>query len=131
MFDGGQFGLGADVGSAEELGFLGIPGLLETEGITELLRQQQAAQAKLRNHQSAVAASAQPAVDPVMEHRRAAKLRKELSKLVAAWSRKSGTPHAQVHTELRRRKGGPDVPHATADQLQLRIDLLREWFLRG
>ena len=129
LFDGAQFGLGANVGTAEELGFLGIPGLLETEDITELLRQQQAAQARGRS--TANAESGPSDLDPVMEHRKAAALRKELSKLVAAWSRKTGRPHAQIHTELRRRNGGPEVPQATSTDLQKRVDMVREWFLKG
>jgi len=129
LYDGSQFGLGAAVGSAEELGFLGIPGLLEAEGITELLRQQQAMQASGRAHD---AASSTPTdLDPALEHRRAAKLRKELQKLVGAWSRKTGRPHAQIHTELRRRNGGPEVPQATSVDLQKRVDMIRDWFLRG
>jgi len=129
LFDGAQFGLGVDVGTAEELGFLGLPGLLEAEDITELLRQQQAEQARERS--KAAAPSAQSEIDPVMEHRKAAASRKELSKLVAAWSRKSGRPHAQIHTELRRRNGGPEVPQATSADLQKRVDMVREWFLKG
>jgi len=129
LFDGAQFGLGANVGTAEELGFLGIPGLLETEDITELLRQRQADQAQGRT--STNSASTPSDLDPAMEHRRAAALRKELNKLVAAWSRKSGRPHAQIHTELRRRNGGPEVPQATSVDLQKRVDMVRQWFLLG
>jgi len=129
LFDGSQFGLGADVGTAEELGFLGIPGLLDGEDITELLRQQQAAQARGRS--AGQDTSTPGELDPVMEHRKAAALRKELNKLVAAWSRKSGRPHAQIHTELRRCNGGPEVPQATSVDLQKRVDMVRDWFLRG
>nr|BFF18280.1 DEAD/DEAH box helicase [Promicromonospora thailandica] len=42
LFDGGEFGAGADVGSAEELDFLGLPGLLEPDQVATLLRQRQA-----------------------------------------------------------------------------------------
>src|SRR5690606_16165663 len=44
LFDGGEFGLGADVGSDEELDFLGLPGLLDADQVTTLLRQRQAGQ---------------------------------------------------------------------------------------
>jgi superfamily II DNA or RNA helicase len=131
MYDGGHFGLEAAVGSAEELGFLAIPGLLESEGITELLRQQQAAQARDRSANRLGTSGPAPLADPAMEHRRAAAARKELSKLVGAWARQTGTPHAKVHTELRRRTGGPEVPTATSADLQMRIDLIRQWFLSG
>ncbi|HEY0217035.1 MAG TPA: DEAD/DEAH box helicase, partial [Cellulomonas sp.] len=44
LFDGGEFGTGADVGSDEELDFLGLPGLLDADQVTTLLRQRQADQ---------------------------------------------------------------------------------------
>jgi len=126
LFDGGEFGTGADVGSAEELDFLGLPGLLDADQVTTLLRQRQAEHLRGRSG----AASGEGALErSEHEHRRAAELRKELSKLVSAWSRKSGRPHGSVHTELRRRCGGPEVPLATADQLEARIDLVRRWFV--
>ena len=39
LFDGGEFGTGAMVGSVEEQEYLGLPGLLEPEQVTALLRQ--------------------------------------------------------------------------------------------
>ena len=63
------------------------------------------------------------------EHRRAAELRKELSKLVSAWAKRSGQPHGMVHAELRRTCGGPEVPLATADQLAARVAQVRRWFV--
>ena len=126
LFDGGEFGAGADVGSAEELDFLGLPGLLDADQVTTLLRQRQAEHLRGRRG----AASDGGALErSEHEHRRAAELRKELAKLVSAWSRKSGRPHGSVHTELRRRCGGPEVPLATADQLEARIELVRRWFV--
>ncbi len=41
LFDGGEFGTGAMVGSVEEQEYLGLPGLLEPEQVTALLRQRQ------------------------------------------------------------------------------------------
>ena len=41
LFDGGEFGTGAVVGSVEEQDYLGLPGLLEPEQVTALLRQRQ------------------------------------------------------------------------------------------
>jgi hypothetical protein len=35
-----------------------------------------------------------------------------------------------VHTELRQACGGPPAAQATAEQLQARIDLIRQWALR-
>lgn len=126
LFDGGQFGTGGDVGSAEELDFLGLPGLLEPEQVATLLRQRQAEH--LRGRGTAPAREMTEA-EAELEHRRAAALRKELAKLVSAWARKSSRPHGSVHNELRRRCGGPEVPLATADQLEARVQMVRGWFV--
>jgi superfamily II DNA or RNA helicase len=124
LFDGGEFGTGADVGSDEELDFLGLPGLLDPDQVTTLLRQRQASQ------QSAKRSKAQPAEDRAeMDHRKQAELRKELAQLVGAWSRKSGQPHGAVHTELRRRGGGPEGARADPQQLEARVSMLRGWFV--
>jgi superfamily II DNA or RNA helicase len=128
LFDGGEFGTGADVGSDAEQDYLGLPGLLDADQVTTLLRQRQAAQA--RGASGGGATEREVALEQSeQEHRRAAALRKELSKLVSAWARKSGTPHGKVHSELRRRCGGPEVPLATADQLSDRVELVRGWFV--
>ena len=44
LFDGGEFGTGAEMGSDEELDFLGLPGLLDVDQVSALLRQRQADQ---------------------------------------------------------------------------------------
>jgi superfamily II DNA or RNA helicase len=128
LFDGGEFGTGGELGSAAEQDFLGLPGLLDADQVGLLLRQHQAAQAAGRSGgpESARAAELERSEQ---EHRRAAALRKELSKLVSAWARKASRPHGSVHTELRRRCGGPEVPLATADQLEARIEMVRGWFV--
>jgi superfamily II DNA or RNA helicase len=124
LFDGGEFGTGADVGSEEELDFLGLPGLLDPDQVTTLLRQRQASQ------QSAKKGRAQAAEDRAeMDHRKQAELRKELAQLVGAWARRSGQPHGAVHTELRRRCGGPEVALADPAQLEARVTMLRGWFV--
>ena len=118
LFDGGEFGLGAETGSDEEADFLGIPGLLEPEQVTTLLRKRQAAQ------------SAQPKkAVPVSDPRRRREVRKELTSLVAAWAQKSGQPHAFVHAELRRICGGPEVARASVEQIESRIGQVRRWFV--
>ena len=124
LFDGGEFGLGAAVGSDEEADFLGIPGLLEPDQVTTLLRQHQAEQAKSRRS-AAGAAGAQG----MSETQRRRKARKELSQLVSAWAQKSGDPHALIHTELRRACGGPEVARASADQIEARVNKIRHWFV--
>ena len=123
LFDGGEFGLGGEaMGSDEEMDFLGIPGLLDADQVSSLLRQRQA-----------TAMGRRPAAPEVqrseMEHRKAAELRKELSQLVSAWARRSGQPHGTVHNELRRRSGGPEVPQASLDQLTTRVAVVRGWFV--
>ncbi len=119
LFDGGEFGTGAEIGSDEELDFLGLPGLLEPDQVSLLLKQRQADQVSAR------AARHVPAVD----HRRLTELRKELNTLVGAWARRSGQPHGSVHAELRRRSGGPEVALATAEQLEARAVVVRGWFV--
>ena len=44
LFDAQQFGLNAEVGSADEQEFLGLPGLLELDQVATLLRARQSAQ---------------------------------------------------------------------------------------
>jgi superfamily II DNA or RNA helicase len=122
LYDGGEFGTEAAVGSSEEEDYLGIPGLLDADQVAELLRARQARQLATRR-----AAGGTPEGDPA-DHRRVAALRKELASLVGAWSRRSGQPHAAVHTELRRRAGGPEVALAGAEELQARVALVRDWF---
>jgi hypothetical protein len=34
-----------------------------------------------------------------------------------------------IHSELRRKCGGPEVPLATADQLTARVAQVRRWFV--
>lgn len=125
LFDGGEFGAGADVGSQEELDFLGLPGLLDAEQVSTLLRQHQHDHLSSRS-KSARAAEAERSE---FDHRRAAALRKELQQLVNAWARRSGQPHGVVHTELRKRSGGPEVPQASLDQLEKRVAVVRGWFV--
>ncbi|MDR2723392.1 MAG: DEAD/DEAH box helicase [Cellulomonadaceae bacterium] len=139
LFDGGQFGTGADVGSVDELNFLGLPGLLEPDQVADLLRQRQAEQVRGRGTTGSTGGFGagagagdqrqMTAEEREQEHRRAAALRKDLNKLVSAWARKTGRPHGSVHTELRRRCGGPEVPLATSDQLDARITVVRKWFV--
>lgn len=123
LFDGGEFGMGAEVGSDEEADFLGIPGLLEPEQVTTLLRQHQAEQSKRHDAPRRVGG------EPTSDLRRRREARKELSSLVSAWSQQSGQPHALVHSELRRICGGPEVARASLEQIEARIARVRRWFV--
>ncbi|MEJ2579075.1 MAG: hypothetical protein P8Z68_08255 [Kineosporiaceae bacterium] len=137
LFDAQEFGTEAAVGSEEEQDFLGIPGLLEPDQVATLLRQRQAdqiaARGKGRKGRGAAAGAAPagtaPGADEMATHRELSALRKELHSLVGAWARRTGSPHATVHAELRRACGGPEVPKASAEQLRNRIDTLRRWFV--
>jgi hypothetical protein len=44
---------------------------------------------------------------------------------VSIHARGTGQTHAQVHAEVRRLCGGPEVARCTVTQLQARIELLR------
>jgi superfamily II DNA or RNA helicase len=129
LYDGAEFGHAGEVhvGSEEEMDFLGIPGLLEPDQVRSLLQRRQAQRRDLR-------AAAESADDPLVEstttHERLAILRRELNSLVAAWHHRTGQPHGVTHAALRRDCGGPAAAIATADQLQARIDRLREWATR-
>lgn len=123
LFDGGEFGTGGELGSAEEQDFLGIPGLLDADQVTTLLRSRQA------EHVAARRTKAQAAPSAVDDHRVVAELRKELNSLVRAWARRTGTPHGVVHTRLRERSGGGEVATASADHLRQRISQVRRWFV--
>ncbi len=121
IFDGGEYGTGAAVGSAEEEDFLGLPGLLAPEQVAVLLQQHQARQLRAR------AVAPRPAPPPPSAFEVVRGLRKELNGLVGAWHHRTGQPHGAIHAELRTACGGPAGPQASAVHLQQRIDLLRTW----
>ncbi|MCL3776761.1 MULTISPECIES: DEAD/DEAH box helicase [unclassified Actinomyces] len=128
LFDGGEFGTGAVVGSVEEQEYLGLPGLLEPEQVTALLRQRQDKQIRTQKRESAAAARRR-ANSGVDDARRRQAARKELSQLVAAWARRSGQPHGVVHNDLRRVCGGPEVAQASTEEIEKRVQTLRRWFV--
>lgn len=122
LFDAKQFGLHAAVGSQEEQDYLGLPGLLEPDQVATLLHERQSKQSKQAKKQPRTA-------EPVAAHRALKAHRKELNALVAAYARKTGASHASIHLDLRRACGGPEVPQATSEQVQGRIDIIRRWFV--
>jgi superfamily II DNA or RNA helicase len=126
LYDGGEFGMQAASGSAEEEEYLGIPGLLEPEQVTALLRKRQAEQVKAERKRKTgdPRADARTAAETVHE------LRKELNGLVGAWNHRTGQPHGVIHSELRRTCGGPPIAQASADDVRKRIAKLREWAAR-
>ena len=121
MFQGEEFGGYAEPGSPEEYDFIGIPGILEPEQISDLLRHRQRRQA-----QRGAGRSSDVAVNKSIPlHRSLKEQRALLNSLVALWSKQTDTPHGIIHTELRQTCGGPAVAQATVAQLQARIDLMR------
>jgi len=128
VYDGGEFGHEGEVhlGSEEEMDFLGIPGLLDPGQMRELLAQRQSDRARSRK-----SAAAEPdSVAAITTHEQLATLRRELNGLVGAWHHRTGQAHGITHAALRKECGGPAAAVANADQLQARIDLLREWAIR-
>jgi superfamily II DNA or RNA helicase len=120
LFDAQAFGLNAEVGSADEQEFLGLPGLLELDQVATLLRARQSAQK----------GSARRKPDPELAaHRAMAAARKELNSLVSAYARKTGAPHGVVHADLRRGCGGPALDQASAEQVAQRTAKIRRWFV--
>ena len=123
VYDGNEFGgeLGED-----ETEFLGIPGLLEPDQVTELLKRRRS-QPKRKEAEPAPVAAAAVAEPSEATYERLGVLRRELNGLVAAWHHRTGLPHGAVHADLRRACGGPLAVQASAEQLQARIDLIRTW----
>lgn len=120
VFDGADFGLTAQAGSAEEQDYLGLPGLLEPDQVKDLLRRRQADHA--RRPRADHGAQAERST-----HQQLRDLRKELNGLVAAWHHRTDKPHGVIHADLRSACGGPPTAVASADELQERIDHIRGW----
>lgn len=128
LFDGGEFGHAGEVqvGSEEEMDFLGIPGLLEPAQMRELLQQRQSDRARKQK-------SVGPEPDTVAEvttHEQLAALRRELNGLVGAWHHRTGQAHGITHAELRKECGGPAAAVANAVHLNARIARVRDWAAR-
>ncbi|OBK36971.1 hypothetical protein A5658_04740 [Mycobacterium sp. 1245111.1] len=118
IFDGASFT--TSVAGAEDVDeFFGIPGLLDA-GQIRALQDKRAATAR----QPAVAA-VPAAAGPSTTHGQLSALRRELGALVSAAHHRTGRPHGWIHSELRRRCGGPPVAAASRDQLRARIDTVK------
>ena len=125
VFDGGEFGLTTQSGSEEEMDYLGLPGLLEPDQVKDLLRRHQA------NHQSRSTTEPSASVPARSTHEELRSLRKELNGLVAAWHHRTDLPHGVIHAQLRSACGGPPSAIASAEELQERIDRIRDWAVSG
>ncbi len=120
LFEGDEFGQLAEVGSLEELDFLGLPGILEPDQVREVLQARQQRQARRVAERPAAAPPAPQALHRTLKEQRAL-----LNSLVGLRAKLTGQPHGHIHAELRRLCGGPAVGQATVAQLQARIELLR------
>ena len=129
LYDGGEFGHSGEVqvGSEEEMDFLGIPGLLEPDQVRDLLHHRQSERAR---QQRRTPSAADELGKVVSTHEHLAGLRRELNGLVAAWNHRTGQPHGVTHAALRHECGGPAAAIATAEQLTTRIDRIRDWAMR-
>jgi superfamily II DNA or RNA helicase len=123
LFDAQQFGMHAAPTSADEADYLGLPGLLDSEQITHLLKERQRRQ--LDRHDRAE--RSERVAPEVSLHRALAGRRKELNTLVAQYARVKGVPHSHVHADLRRQCGGPSLAQATTEQVEERITMIRSW----
>ncbi|GHC94305.1 hypothetical protein GCM10007079_44730 [Nocardiopsis terrae] len=123
LYDGLEYGSGAP-GSSEEEDFLGLPGLLDPDQVSQLLRKRKA---DLKASELRAKGRAEPEEDSGPTHEVLAELRKELSNLVGAWHHRTGKPHGVIHNELRRACGGPQVAQATPPQIRERIAKIRAW----
>jgi superfamily II DNA or RNA helicase len=138
LFDGGEFGTATEAGSPEEEDYLGLPGLLDPDQVSTLLRKRQAAQLATRSQPApqapaaataAATATTATAATATVSREQLAALRKELNGLVGAWSHRTGQPHGVIHNELRGACGGPALPQASAEQIRARIEKIRQWAL--
>lgn len=127
IYDGGEYGTAAEVGSQDEADYLGLPGLLAPDQVRTLLAARQAEQVTRASRRGAPQEREQAA----RAHEVLQALRKELNALVAAAHHRTGRPHGVIHAELRAACGGPSTPLATSEQLQERIDQLRTWARRS
>ncbi|MDT7794030.1 MAG: hypothetical protein QOD59_3466 [Mycobacterium sp.] len=118
IFDGSSFGTATPAGSDEEADYLGIPGLLDTNQMRDLLRRRQEEQLTKR--------TASGDVPRPSMHGQLRELRRELNALVSIAHHRTGKPHGWIHNELRRICGGPPMAAATTDQLKARIEAVRE-----
>ena len=117
IFDGSSFGTATPAGSDEEADYLGIPGLLDTNQMRDLLRRRQEEQLTKR--------TASGEVPRPSMHGQLRELRRELNALVSIAHHRTGKPHGWIHNELRRVCGGPPMAAATTDQLKARIEAVR------
>ncbi|KAB1661496.1 DEAD/DEAH box helicase [Pseudoclavibacter sp. CFCC 13796] len=130
LFEGDEFGSGAEADSLEEQDFLGFPGLLEPDQVRSLLRSHQDEITKRKQRRAAATPETEAASNEPLFKQLKAK-RAELHQAVSVWAQISGESHSSIHSRLRRISGGPAVPQADLGQLQKRLQTVRGWMHRG
>lgn len=110
---------------ADDVDFLGLPGLLSPEQTAALLARRDR-DLRRRIGGATAAVDDEPDPDELAGYQQVAALRRQLSAMVSAYALASGRPHGSIHAELRRRTGGPPTPMATVEQLQARIAALQK-----
>ena len=129
LLHGGRAVVAAAAMSEDDEDFLGLPGLLSPEQTAALLARRDR---ELRRRAGAATAP-RPVADRDVDvpdddlpvYAQVTALRRRLSAMVTAYALASGRPHQSIHTELRRRTGGPPTPQATPEQLEARIAALQ------
>ena len=109
--------------SDEDEDFLGLPGILSPEQTAALLARRDSARPPARRRQPPAPASRRPRPSA---WRAGAELRREVNRLVGVLAARTGTPHGQIHAELRRAVPGPASAAASAEVLEQRRDHLME-----
>ncbi len=124
VYDGGDYGYSAEVGSLEELEYLGLPGILNHDEVAQVLESRAQKQTRIQDARARNEVhDGHQTVQPL--HRSLKEQRTLLNSLVGLYARQSHMPHGKVHGELRRICGGPAVGQATSHQIQQRINELR------
>lgn len=116
------YGMHAEPMSTDEQDYLGLPGLLDPDQVSTLLRERQARQVRRRERRTPRAEQ-----DVVALHRALEARRKELNSLVSQYAAREGMPHSHVHAALRRECGGGKLAEATTEQVEERIAAIRRW----
>ena len=117
VMDGNELDADLIPGTPEEEAILGMPGMLTSQQVAELLRDHRAAQAKRLAGQHREQTMAELL----------ASLRKELQDCVKAYARQTNSTPIAVNAEIKRVLGGLPAPMASAEELRQRISLVRGW----
>jgi hypothetical protein len=108
----------------EDEDFLGLPGILSPEQTAALLARRDSA-ARRRASGTEATSPSSPSGEAAA-WRAGAELRRELNRLVGLLAARTGTPHGQLHAQLRRAVPGPASAAAGVDVLEKRRDHVME-----